>query len=364
MGGLVLLNNRDCSRSWRYLTKTSLLLRPLHMRRKWPSNAELWQTASMWLVSVCDFFNEQNDELINPTWWLEIFWKPESQCFDWDSDTSAGLIHSHSHWLDWLFLFPSRVIDSNTNSACFDTHTVLAHVWGFFATVWPASGPITEGEITIKGCAGGTRPGPSLERETEDGLSSDRNRFSERARERERERGEYESAYIFQQGHFHDASALPQTVRKVCAHSHTQLRVRSHSGANVEWLRNQTVLEMALFAFQIWCNLQNLSSIADVLEEPINFHFILENSQKSWPMTSAVLFFWPFMALWIRQPRDAGKLDGGGADVQQGATGRTQTLGCCSRNEASVNETPALPTELMDAPCKRCSIKLFFIKIN
>lgn len=135
MGGLVLLNNRDCSRSWRYLTETSLLPRPLHMRRKWPSNAELWQTASMWLVSVCDFFNEQNDELINPTWWLEIFWKPESQCFDWDSDTSvqrsAGLIHSHSHWLDWLFFFPSRVIDSNTNSARFDTHTVPVHVWGF-----------------------------------------------------------------------------------------------------------------------------------------------------------------------------------------------------------------------------------------
>ena len=35
---------------------------------------------------------------------------------------------------------------------------------------------------------GGARPGPTLERETEDGLSNDRNRFSKREREQECER--------------------------------------------------------------------------------------------------------------------------------------------------------------------------------
>lgn len=78
-------------------------------------------------------------------------------------------------------------------------------------------------------------PGQSLERETKDRFCNERNRLSKRVSERVREierewkRAEYDCLlYIFLQGHFYDASALPQTVRNVCA---PQLTVRSHTGA-------------------------------------------------------------------------------------------------------------------------------------
>lgn len=152
------------------------------------------------------------------------------------------------------------------------------------------------------------------------------------------------------------------------AHTHThvyiQLRVSSHSGTNKEWLSDQIALEMALFAFQIWCNLQKLSSIADVLEQ-INLHFILENSQNhdQWQVKFFFVAFYGFMDTTVQRCREAEERRG---SKQQGATGRTQTLGCCSGDEGSIHNTPALPTEQVDIKdrSKRCLITLFSIKIN
>lgn len=82
------------------------------------------------------------------------------------------------------------------------------------------------------------------ERKFVDRFCNDRNTLCKRLCVSESKRDDYDSAYIFQQGHFYDASALPQTVRKsLCTLTHTYT-YNSQWDLTVAQIRNDRAIKL------------------------------------------------------------------------------------------------------------------------